>query len=107
LVVADAKALLWDVPVEEAPDVVYLDPMFGPRKSKTALSKKEMRILGRLIGNDPDAGDLFEAATRAARQRVVVKRRSGAPPLVPQPHTCYSGKIARFDLYLPGSVVGP
>jgi 16S rRNA (guanine1516-N2)-methyltransferase len=107
VVVTDARRLLQEVPRDEAPDVVYMDPMFGARRRKTALAKKEMRVLGRLIGNDPDAGELFEAATRAARQRVVVKRRSGAPPLVPRPDTEYSGKIARYDVYFTRNVVIP
>lgn len=99
LVVRDAREVLAGTSGEEAPEVVYLDPMYSPRK-KSALPKKEMRLLRRLVGNDPDAGALLESARRVARARVVVKRTPRAPPLAPTPTMSYKGKIARYDVYL-------
>ncbi len=100
LVIADAREVLEQMADSSPPDVVYLDPMFEPRK-KTALPKKEMRILRRLVGDDRDADKLFEVARRVARERVVVKRTPHAPPPAPTPDLSYAGKIARYDVYLP------
>ena len=83
----------------EAPDVVYLDPMFPP-KQKSALVKKEMRILRQLVGDDADAGELFELACALARQRVVVKRLRHAEPLAPNPTHSHRDKTTRYDVYL-------
>ena len=99
LIVADAVDVLARMSDQERPDVVYLDPMYPPR-SKSALPKKEMRILRRLVGDDPDADAVFEAARAAARDRVVVKRTPRAPPLAPAPTTSHRGKLARYDVYL-------
>ena len=38
---------------------------------KTALVKAEMRILRRIVGDDPDAAELFQIARSVARKRVV------------------------------------
>ena len=84
LIIGDAREVLTQLPAQEAPEVVYLDPMFPPKK-KTALPKKEMRVLRRLVGDDPDAGMLLETARRVARARVVVKRTPHAPLLAPAP----------------------
>lgn len=99
LIVGDAREVLTRLSSAEAPDVVYLDPMLPPKR-KSALPKKEMRILRRLVGDDPDAVALFEVARRVARDRVVVKRTPHAPPLAPEPQMSYKGKIARYDVYL-------
>ena len=99
LLVGDAREVLAGLPTGEAPDVVYLDPMLPPKK-KWALAKKEMRILRRLVGDDPDAGALLAVAKGVARDRVVVKRTPRTPPLAPAPSMSYKGKIARYDVYL-------
>ena len=99
LIVGDAVDVLSGLPDEEAPDVIYVDPMYPP-KGKSALPKKEMRILRRLVGDDQDAGALLEAAKRVARDRVVVKRTPRAKPLAPSPALRYSGKLVRYDVYL-------
>ncbi len=81
-------------------DVVYLDPMF-PQRDKSALVKKEMRLFKALLGSDPDAPALLEAALKAARKRVVVKRpRKAAPVDGPEPGLVFEGKSTRFDVYL-------
>ncbi len=81
-------------------DVIYLDPMF-PQRHSSALVKKEMRILRDLVGDDPDATTLFNAAYHAARQRVVVKRHS-LDPLISdrKPNHQLIGKTNRFDIYI-------
>jgi 16S rRNA (guanine1516-N2)-methyltransferase len=99
LVVGDAVEVLGRMSAEEAPDVVYLDPMY-PRSGKSALPKKEMRVLRRLVGDDADAGALLEAARRVARERVVVKRTPRAGPLAPGPTMSIRSKLTRYDVYL-------
>jgi 16S rRNA (guanine1516-N2)-methyltransferase len=106
LVHADAREILRALRPEDAPEVVYIDPMFPPKK-KSALVKVEMRILGQLVGDDADAGELFELARAVARQRVVVKRHRHAEPLAPQPsHSC-SDKTTRYDVYVRPRPVQP
>jgi 16S rRNA (guanine1516-N2)-methyltransferase len=97
--VGDARAYLESLGADQRPDVVYVDPMYPPRR-KSALSGKEMRILRRLVGDDPDAGALLDVARRVAGRRVVVKRLPGAPALGGGVERTYAGKMARYDVYL-------
>lgn len=99
LTVGDARDILKRLSPGASPDVVYLDPMFPP-KTKSALVKKEMRILRHLVGDDPDAEHLFEIARTVARGRVVVKRMRHAPPLAPNPTHVYRQKTTRYDVYM-------
>lgn len=83
------------------PDVIYLDPMY-PQNNKTALAKKDMRILRAVVGDDTNASDVFTTALAKASQRVVVKRHRLAPPINHEkPHYQLIGKSCRFDIYLP------
>jgi 16S rRNA (guanine1516-N2)-methyltransferase len=83
----------------DAPQVVYLDPMF-PRRDKSALVKKEMRAFRPLVGDDDDAPALLEAARALATHRVVVKRPRTAPALGGiAPAYTLEGKSSRFDIY--------
>ncbi len=100
LVVADARDVLADLRTTFVPDVVYLDPMYPPKK-KAALPKKEMRICRRLVGDDPDAGELLAVARGVAQRRVAVKRPRYAPPLAPGPVMMFAGKQVRYDVYHP------
>lgn len=99
---ADARTILHDLGADARPDVVYLDPMYPDEgRSKSALPKKTMQIFRRLLDGDEDAEELWRAAIRAARKRVVVKRPLKAPSLGDRkPTHSFEGKTARFDLYL-------
>jgi 16S rRNA (guanine1516-N2)-methyltransferase len=100
LLVGDAALIMDKITEHERPDVVYLDPMY-PHRSKSALVKKEMRLLRMLVGEDLDAPQLLDAALRTARKRVVVKRprvASALPGIVPS-HSLLGG-TTRFDVYL-------
>ncbi len=99
LILGDARNVLRSMAGSDAPDTIYLDPMYPPDK-KAALVKKEMRVCRRLVGDDPDAGELFEAACRVAKKRVVVKRQLHAPPLGPKPTTTHRGTRVRYDVYV-------
>lgn len=81
-------------------DVIYLDPMF-PHKKKSALVKKEMRIVQQLVGADLDADQFLSHAKILAKKRVIVKRPDYAPFLNQQkPNLEYRTKSHRFDIYL-------
>lgn len=98
LVNGDARQLLGTH--APPPDAIYLDPMFPPKRRKSAAVKKEMRLLRELVGDDLDAGQLLEISRASARERVVVKRPDDAPPLAPDPDMSIKGKLVRYDVYL-------
>ena len=98
LVYGDSRALL--SAIAPCPDAIYLDPMFPPKRRKSAAVKKEMRLLRELVGNDADALELLEISRGIARDRVVVKRPDDAPPLAPDPSMSLMGKLVRYDVYL-------
>lgn len=95
-----AATFLADLNENARPDVIYLDPMY-PHREKSALVKKEMRLFREVVGEDPDADALLEAALKAARQRVVVKRPDYAEPLAGRkPTLSFDTKNHRFDVYV-------
>ncbi len=98
--VGDARWHLSSLAEDARPDVVYLDPMFPTVNGASALVKKEMRSFRLLVGDDDDAGELFNEARRVARRRVVVKRMPHTPLLGGEPDITFKGKIARYDVYL-------
>lgn len=99
LLTGDALTFLAQCPFPAA-EVIYLDPMF-PERTKSALVKKEMRLLRQVAGDDPDAGQLLAAALQKAGHRVVVKRPRHAPTLPGPSHNfSLNGKSSRFDIYL-------
>jgi len=100
LVGADARAFLAGLSTADAPDAIYLDPMFTPRRKKVAVNKV-MQLTRKLAGDDADAPELLEIARRIAKKRVVVKRHRLAPPLAPDPAGEHAGKMVRYDVYLP------
>jgi len=81
------------------PDVIYLDPMF-PHSKSSADVKKEMKVFRTLVGADEDEVELWAAADKLARCRIVVKRPRHAPNLAGQePSYVLAGKANRFDIY--------
>lgn len=99
LIVGDSRDILrtWQ---DERPEVIYIDPMY-PHRSKSALVKKEMRLIRLLVGGDEDSDQLLAAALAIATRRVVVKRPRLAPALIgTEPNFTISGKNSRFDVYL-------
>jgi 16S rRNA (guanine1516-N2)-methyltransferase len=97
--VGDACALLPELSKLDPPEVVYLDPMYTHER-KAALAKKEIRICRMLVGDDPDALELFQVARRFASDRVVVKRHLHAACLSPDPDLTFHGTTTRYDVYL-------
>jgi 16S rRNA (guanine1516-N2)-methyltransferase len=99
----DAVAYLGGVSDDNAPDVVFVDPMYpgGPRK---ALQQRELRLIAAAVafeggnGHD-DGGALIDAACAAACARVVAKRPKWASPLKPSPIHTWMGASTCFDLF--------
>jgi 16S rRNA (guanine1516-N2)-methyltransferase len=85
--------------LESQPDCIYLDPMFPPKRKKSALPKKAMMVLRDLLGDDQDKEQLFAAALMAAGKRVVVKSPDYAEPLGGKPNESFHGKLLRYDVY--------
>lgn len=88
--------------LETRPDCIYLDPMFPPKRKKSALAKKSMMILRDLLGDDQDKEQLFAAALEATAKRVVVKSPDYAEPLGGKPNESFQGKLLRYDVYFKG-----
>lgn len=101
VIAGDARTVL--AGLDPAPDAVYIDPMFPPRRKESALARKPMRLLRTLVGPDPDAAELL-AAARAAAVRVVVKRPPDADPVDPGMSHCVESKLARYDVYVRGAI---
>ncbi len=98
LTCGDSRHALRHVPFK--PDVIYVDPMF-PLKDKSALVKKEMRMVQEIVGQDEDADELLTVALTIATNRVVVKRPAYANFLAEKkPTTSIKTKKHRFDIYL-------
>ncbi len=85
--------------METRPDCIYLDPMFPPKRKKSALARKSMLILRDLLGDDLDKEELFAAALKATAKRVVVKCPDYAEPLAGKANECFQGKLVRYDVY--------
>lgn len=100
ILIGDAIDLL--PTLETQPDCIYLDPMFPPKRKKSALAKKSMMALRDLLGDDQDKEQLFAAALMAAGKRVVVKSPNYAEPLAGKPNESFQGKLLRYDVYFKG-----
>ncbi|WP_198244003.1 class I SAM-dependent methyltransferase [methane-oxidizing endosymbiont of Gigantopelta aegis] len=96
LIYGDAITLLGDLPQV---DCIYLDPMFPPKRKKSALTKKSMAVLRHILGDDLDRMQLFEAAMSAAGKRVVIKSPDYAEPLA-KPDQSFRSKLLRYDVFL-------
>lgn len=94
----DARAVLAQF---DPPDVIYLDPMFPPRRRGAgAAEPKRMRLLRRLVGEDHDASELFSISRQLAKRRVVVKRPLHTDPFAEQQVVAvHKGKSVRYDVY--------
>lgn len=104
LVHGDSRALLPQL----NPQVVLIDPMHPPR-GNTALVKKEMRLIRELVGTDPDAVELMQAALEAAQARVVLKwpLRAAPMPGIRKPSHQILGKSTRYDVFVKARIASP
>lgn len=98
---ADARSYCANHP--DASDVVFLDPMYPPRR-KSAKVGKGMQLLHALAGAPDDDPALLAAALTHARYRVVVKRPKGAARIAGS--EAFDGQLTtvespntRYDIY--------
>jgi 16S rRNA (guanine1516-N2)-methyltransferase len=98
LLKGNAIEMLEQLPIQ--PDCIYLDPMFPPKRKKSALAKKAIMVLRDLVGDDEDKDQLFATAFKTAGKRVVVKSPDYAEPLGGKPNESFHGKLLRYDVYL-------
>lgn len=83
--------------LSEAPDVIYLDPMF-PKRNKSALIKKKFQLLQKLEKPCPDEEELLSAALLAHPHKIVIKRPLKGPFLAGRkPDYSLEGKAIRYD----------
>ncbi|RYE63603.1 MAG: 16S rRNA methyltransferase [Oxalobacteraceae bacterium] len=87
------------------PQVILIDPMHPPR-DKTALVKKEMRLIRDIVGTDADSVQLMQAALEAAQNRVVLKWPLRAEPMpgVRKPSHQILGKSTRYDVFVKAKI---
>lgn len=94
-----ADAIQYMQSLSERPEVIYFDPMY-PETDSTALPKKEMQMLSRLVGEDQDQLDVIKLALVKATNRVVIKRPLRVPPLLERPTQSFETPTTRWDMYL-------
>jgi len=100
LINTDAITYLQSIDSSLFPDVIYMDPMY-PSREKSALVKKDMRLLHQLAGPDTDSGELLSISRQTAQKRVIVKRPKSAPFVGKQkPSTSIESKNTRYDIYI-------
>lgn len=86
--------------IQPPADTIYMDPMFPPKRRRSALPPKSVRWVRELVGDDEDAVELLRVCLRFAGRRVVVKRPDDAPVLFANPALSYGTKLVRYDVYL-------
>ncbi|MFN7023304.1 MAG: class I SAM-dependent methyltransferase [Pseudorhizobium sp.] len=101
LIWGDSRTLLSQL----RPQVILIDPMHPPRE-KSALVKKEMRLIRDIVGTDPDSVELMQAALEAAQNRVVLKWPLRAEPMpdVRAPSHQILGKSTRYDVFVKAKI---
>ncbi len=94
------KRMKADDPAGHFADAIYMDPMY-PERKKSALVKKELRIIRHLVGADMDSETLLQMAIESGVSRVVVKRPKGATYVADRvPSHSVESPNTRFDVYL-------
>lgn len=83
--------------LDEASDVILLDPMF-PARTKSALVKKKFQLLQQLESPCSDEEELVRAAIKAHPKKIVIKRPLKGPQLAGiKPSYSLTGKAIRYD----------
>jgi 16S rRNA (guanine1516-N2)-methyltransferase len=77
---------------------VVIDPMFPPKRKRSALPRKEMAVLREVVGSDLDAAELLRIARKCARMRVALKRGDDAEALA-APEWTIGGTTVRYDVW--------
>lgn len=94
------KRIVEDSSKKNIADAIYMDPMY-PERKKSALVKKELRIIRNLVGADMDSEELLSLAISSGIPRVVVKRPKGSEFVADlKPSHSVESPNTRFDVYL-------
>ncbi len=86
------------------PDVLYLDPIY-PEKKKSALNRKELRIVKKLVGiaelSDEALSEYILDSLPHVKKRIVVKRPTWSPrlPWKRGSPRMAEGKTTRFEIF--------
>lgn len=84
--------------IPETPEVVYLDPMFPPRK-KSGLINKKLQLIQKLEQPCSDEEELFSAAEALHPKKIIIKRPlNGALLAGKKPSYSVNGKAIRYDV---------
>lgn len=84
--------------LEQAPDVIYLDPMF-PERTKSAAVKKKFQLLHYLEKPCDNAEELLGAAQAVHPRKIVIKRPLKGELLAGvKPSYQLKGKAIRYDV---------
>ncbi len=85
----------------EAPDAVFLDPMF-PKRQKSGLVGKKFQLLQQLEKPCDNEEELLAAALMLRPRKVVIKRPLKGPFLAGhKPSYSLTGKAIRYDVIMP------
>lgn len=80
------------------PEIVFLDPMFPPRK-KSGLIHKKLRLIQKLEQPCADEKELFAAAAALHPKKIIIKRPLNGTPLADKkPSYTVKGRAIRYDV---------
>ena len=80
------------------PEIVYLDPMFPPRK-KSGLIQKKLQLIQKLEQPCADEQELYDAAVSLHPKKIIIKRPlKGALLADKKPSYTVKGKAIRYDV---------
>ena len=80
-------------------NLIYLDPMF-PESRKSGLTNKKLQLIRKMEPPCFEEEKLFEAAIKAAPDKVIVKRPLKSDYLAGKsPNYSLNGKAIRYDCY--------
>ena len=95
----DSLHYLKTIKAATQPDVIYMDPMFPPKKSA---SGKPLWILQQITHPKREKTlSLFQEALKIPKKRVVVKRGKREKPFKGPLLCSFPGRAVRFDVFAP------
>lgn len=81
-----------------SPEIVYLDPMFPPRK-KSGLIQKKLQLIQKLEQPCKNERELYDAAAALHPKKIIIKRPlNGALLAGKKPSYTVKGKAIRYDV---------
>ena len=99
LIFGDSLTYLKNIQTQDRPEIIYMDPMFGERKTRQ--SQKSLRILKEIVGPTTNRQELFDLALKKALKRVVVKRHRLEPSMGKVQPQVFKGRSICYDVFRP------